>query len=206
MLSGFFLVILLLEIYAAVCIGVNVVADNDRITVIINEITYWKNHKLLPQEQCDFLLALYTKGDRIMETEETDTPKETRNDSNLILQLCLLILLLPFSFLVLYFTEFHSGLQLGILILFLCYAIWSYGYHKQANAWITKLALMITLLLILLLTIFLSNQLVSDQYILYFVIMLNFVGWFLIGNKFKLKFLMVISIFLLIFSILYFTL
>ncbi|RDW21780.1 hypothetical protein [Oceanobacillus chungangensis] len=181
-------------------------ADNDRFTVIINEIKYWKTHKLLPNEQCDFLLALYTNGDNRMEKQESVTSKESKTNLILNLQLCLLILLLPFSFLVLYFTKFHPGLQLGILILFLSYTFWSYGYHKQTNVWIMHLALMKALFIILLLTVSLCNQLMDSGSMLHTVVIpLNFVSWFIIGRKLRIRYLMITSAFLLFFAIIYFT-
>ena len=31
--------------------------------IIINEITFWKKNKLLPEHYCDFLMTLYTEGE-----------------------------------------------------------------------------------------------------------------------------------------------
>lgn len=101
--------------------------EEKRIATIVNEIEYWKKHKLLPDQQCDFLLALYTNGEKV-----TKIPGKSKmnisHESRMIkmMQLIILLLLLPFSFLVLYFTEFHSYLQLGILALFFSYAFWSF--------------------------------------------------------------------------------
>ena len=36
--------------------------DENRKQIIIKEIGYWKNNKLLPEQYCNFLLALYTEG------------------------------------------------------------------------------------------------------------------------------------------------
>ena len=35
---------------------------NQRKQIIINEITFWKQNKLLPEHYCDFLMTLYTEG------------------------------------------------------------------------------------------------------------------------------------------------
>ena len=35
---------------------------NQRKQIIINEITFWKQNKLLPEQYCDFLMTLYTEG------------------------------------------------------------------------------------------------------------------------------------------------
>ncbi|MGM9950610.1 MAG: hypothetical protein ACI33P_10810 [Lysinibacillus sp.] len=36
---------------------------NQRKQIIINEITFWKQNKLLPSHYCDFLMTLYTEGE-----------------------------------------------------------------------------------------------------------------------------------------------
>ena len=35
---------------------------NQRKQIIVNEITFWKKNKLLPEHYCDFLMTLYTEG------------------------------------------------------------------------------------------------------------------------------------------------
>lgn len=37
--------------------------SNQRKKIILNEITFWKQNKLLPEHYCDFLTTLYTEGD-----------------------------------------------------------------------------------------------------------------------------------------------
>ncbi len=44
--------------------------DETRKQIIINEIEYWKEHHLLPEQYCDFLLALYTEGNGIEKKEK----------------------------------------------------------------------------------------------------------------------------------------
>ena len=36
--------------------------SNQRKQIILNEITFWKQNKLLPEHYCDFLMTLYTEG------------------------------------------------------------------------------------------------------------------------------------------------
>ena len=42
--------------------------SNQRKQIIINEITFWKQNKLLPEHYCDFLMTLYTEGEQAEET------------------------------------------------------------------------------------------------------------------------------------------
>lgn len=37
--------------------------SNQRKQIILNEITFWKQNKLLPEHYCDFLSTLYTEGE-----------------------------------------------------------------------------------------------------------------------------------------------
>ncbi|SDM84784.1 hypothetical protein SAMN05518871_102384 [Psychrobacillus sp. OK028] len=46
--------------------------------IIMNEITFWKKNKLLPEHYCDFLLALYAQG-------ENQADEQTENASHALL-------------------------------------------------------------------------------------------------------------------------
>lgn len=43
---------------------------NPRKKIILNEILFWKQNKLLPEHYCDFLATLYAEGNDIEELEE----------------------------------------------------------------------------------------------------------------------------------------
>lgn len=43
---------------------------NPRKKIILNEILFWKQNKLLPEHYCDFLATLYSEGNDIEELEE----------------------------------------------------------------------------------------------------------------------------------------
>lgn len=73
--------------------------NNSRKQIIVNELLYGKKSRLLPDQYCDYLLALYTEGNQ---------PKETRKEKKgMVLQLMNLIflLLIPISVFFIYFTE-----------------------------------------------------------------------------------------------------
>ncbi|RIJ67597.1 hypothetical protein CW357_10740 [Rummeliibacillus sp. TYF005] len=50
--------------------------------VILNEISFWKKNKLLPEHYCDFLTTLYSEG---QEVEENNTTKIRINAANSLL-------------------------------------------------------------------------------------------------------------------------
>ncbi len=50
--------------------------NQEKNQLIIQEILKWKENRLLPEEQCDFLLALYTKGGEIEIPNQSDLRKQ----------------------------------------------------------------------------------------------------------------------------------
>lgn len=53
-----------------------IIMTNPRKKIILNEILFWKQNKLLPEHYCDFLAALYTEGADIEELEPVQHPKQ----------------------------------------------------------------------------------------------------------------------------------
>jgi hypothetical protein len=176
-----------------------VILADDRTRIIINEIKYWKEHKLLPESQCDFLLALYTQGE---DYESIASPMKRNYQVNQYVQLILLILMIPFSFLVVYFTQFNFILQLGILVLFLSYAFWVFSYFRKKDIKYIHIAITVFLVLLLITTDFISSVLHLNQYVTILFFIFNFIGWFILSRKLHYKYLMVIS-FLALFVLLF---
>ncbi|WP_068674313.1 hypothetical protein [Oceanobacillus sp. Castelsardo] len=173
--------------------------DDNRINIIINEINYWKRNKMLPETYCDYLLALYTKG------ESDDFIKSSSFQKVIpILQLVLCTLLLPFSFLVIYFTRFEALLQLAILFLFFIYTLWCFKSLKKRTDIMAHIALIIALFIILLFSIHLAKTLSSGSFFVNVTIILNFVFWLYLGYIKQLKYLKYTSITGLIFAIFYY--
>ena len=86
------------EVALSLCLFLEGVMRDERTKTIVREIKYWKQYRLLPDEYCDFLLALYTQG----ETEKEQPNKDVHHPL-FYLWMCLSLLLLPLSFLVIYF-------------------------------------------------------------------------------------------------------
>ncbi len=161
---------------------------DDRTNTIVKEIKYWKEHRLLPETQCDFLLALYTQG------EDNNESADNKKNTFLYIQLILLTLMVPFSFLVVYFTQFDIILQLSILVLFSGYAIWTsrYLYTRRINY--VHLSIIVLLVLLLMITDLITNILQLNQYVTIFMFSLNFLGWFVLSRKLKYNYLLISSI------------
>lgn len=167
----------------------NRLAD-ERISTIVKEIKYWKEHKLLPEVHCDFLLALYTQG----EDDSIATPKKSKQNFFLYFWLILLVIMVPFSFLVVYFTQFNFILQLSIQVLFIGYAFWLVRYVRKESHPYVHIPIIVMLALILIFTDFISNHLHFNQYLNIFAFILNFSGWYILGSKFRYRYLLISSI------------
>ncbi|MFC4558839.1 hypothetical protein ACFO3D_11545 [Virgibacillus kekensis] len=174
--------------------------QDKRIATIVEEIGYWKEHKLLPDMYCDFLLALYTNGEY---SEEPQKGKISRIALVNLVQLTMLFLLLPFSFVTIYLTEFHFILQSGFLILFALYAFWMSRTYRVKRSKVYHLALLIHLLLILLLCVHISTALVLEQGIQIALILVNMVFWYFLGQKYRINYLRIVSGISVLFVILY---
>ncbi|GGN66146.1 MULTISPECIES: hypothetical protein [Oceanobacillus] len=177
--------------------------EHERKITIINEIEYWKQHKLLPEHYCDFLLALYTEG------EEATTIEQQRKGTSFTkvverFQIALLYLLLPFSFIVIYFTEFHVNLQLVILFLLLSYSVAVAIYYKNKRAVYFHSAFIISLFLGLLLSLSISNLWFIQPIAAALVIVCNFIFWIFAGYKLKSKYIAFIGALGVIFVFLYY--
>ena len=167
--------------------------DDRRIAIIINEIKYWKQHRLLPEQYCDYLLALYTEGG----DEEIFTKSRKAKRFTLYLerfQIVLLYLSLPFSFIVIYFTEIHVYLQLVILTLFLLLSLWLCFHYKEEKGILFHTSLVVSLFLFLFASLLVCGLLFTTQWAASITIALNFSLWILFGYVIKLKYLVFLGI------------
>lgn len=93
--------------------------------IIMAEIYYWKQNKLLPEHYCDFLLTLYTQGDHDEEIRAEDAvlSKEKKKMNNRVFIKQFLYILIAFAVLGLtlkLWNHFFAGnmmMLVGLLIL-----------------------------------------------------------------------------------------
>jgi hypothetical protein len=81
--------------------------DEKRKEIIIRELQYWKQSKLLPSHYCDYLLSLYTEGE--YDHKDQGAGKAVWKQVRWFVA----IMLFVFSILVIYFTNFSSYMQIG---------------------------------------------------------------------------------------------
>lgn len=165
--------------------------DNNRHTeIIVKEIKYWREHHLLSEEKCDFLLALYTQGEETY--QESAGPKKRRQFQN-IASLVTLLWLIPLSFIITYFTDFYEILQMVIFILFISFSFWAYNHFKKNEFPFEYVALLTGLMMILYTSVFLTKTLTETTIIIECVIFVNFLIWVWIGWKNQFKYVLIIG-------------
>ncbi|WP_423407429.1 hypothetical protein AABM38_16780 [Heyndrickxia sp. MSNUG] len=154
--------------------------DDQRKKIIVNEINYWKQNRMLPEHYCDFLLNLYTEGI----TEAEPASKKIQFELPRILTVFLLGLL-SLSVLLFYFTELSLILQMTIIILFGISSLIS-GIYLISNSYLKLIPLLATALILLIITIQAAEISFPDNtYILYFVTIANCLLWVIAGVKWK---------------------
>ena len=154
--------------------------NETRKKIIIQEIKYWKKSKLLPEKYCDFLLTLYSGG------EENIIPVNKK--ISLHIPLWIFTVLFFTILFVNYFTEIPKGLQITLtaiaIIIFVFFIV-----RYLENSLLFQLALVCLALLILIESVNISNFFFPNSNgFLYFTLLVQCGGWFLVGRKLKLMY------------------
>lgn len=175
--------------------------SNQRIEIIIQEINYWKEHKLLPDVYCDFLLALYTKGESEIETSMSSG--ERRLGLTPILQFMGQFLLLLLVVIVINMQQMNLFFQIIFLLLSFLAVFWLFKLLTKERDLYFHLSTVILMVHFFLITLFLGNQYFNIQWGTNIIIIANFICWFVVGGKYQLKYLQIISVILTIITIIY---
>ncbi|MCD7033070.1 hypothetical protein LRR81_02430 [Metabacillus sp. GX 13764] len=166
--------------------------EQQRKAIIIQEIIYWKENKLLPSAYCDFLLALYTGGQEASEPEGTAAAKNRTAIRSTLFVTFLPLAFLAGALLVIYFTKLPAVLQIAIAgCFFICNAGVIYAARKTRGM---VLPLGTGAALLLLLSMYAASLLMPDsRHAAAAIVLINCILWVLTGIKFKAKVLFFIS-------------
>ncbi|MFJ7927909.1 hypothetical protein [Peribacillus sp. NPDC096448] len=155
--------------------------DEMRKKIIIQEINSWKESRMLPEQYCNYLLALYCQGEL-----PPSKSIETGSKKNSIFSGVLIGTLFAFIVFLNYFTEITIRMQMlmtTISILVFGLAVRRLNGRKI----IFQMALMGMVLSLLLLTVSLAEFMApGKEGILYIFLFINCGLWILLGNKLKL--------------------
>lgn len=166
--------------------------DWQRKAIIIGEIKYWKDNRLLPEAYCDYLLALYTKG----EEEETSSKSSQSMKKNVLTLIFLILNVLVAPGIAFFIIYAQVNLMATISLLFLAlvmslglsYIAWKL-YHIEFNY-----IILVLLLNLLILSMIVINQWVTHTVIALVMIYLQLIVWIFLGAKLKNKSLLIIGI------------
>lgn len=121
-----------------------IILNKQRKEVIIKEISYWKQSKLLPEHYCNYLLALYSEGENNVETESVIN-KRSYIKPFIAYTVPLFV---PVMFLVTYFTELSVELQMLLLMIFALLSSVVYFFFRKEKQYIHIPAIVIAILLL----------------------------------------------------------
>lgn len=162
--------------------------NKNRKIIIVKEIVYWKENRMLPEHYCDYLLTLYTEGNRPV--EEKESIKKSRL-SLLLGSLCLLFI--PMTVFLFYFTELSFILQMAISLIFLTLCIGGIYFLKYKNIGI-DIVISAAALIFLLASVHMVIQLFpGNLIILNSVLIIHCLIWFIVGRKFQLLYFTISS-------------
>ena len=162
--------------------------NEQRKKIIISEIQYWKQKKLLPAHYCDFLIALYARGNESedeLEITQSVLEKEKKRQGRIIGTLLILGVILSAGIFV--FDKYPIlmlGLSGMILMVFLLYPILNPIIRKSA---ILPFIYISSAMLLLSMSLKLWNVFFSDQSMLLVgLLILNCILWLFAGRFLKL--------------------
>ncbi|WP_042345863.1 hypothetical protein [Bacillus massiliigorillae] len=159
--------------------------DEMRKKVIIKEIHYWKETRILPEQYCNYLLALYSEGDE----EEFVTVKRKP-----LLSYLFVTLIIVSALIVNYFTENILSMQipLYLFLIGLLIVITIFEYKKNGTLLIPLIA---SAFVLVLLTVNTWESFFPKQMIfLYVGLLCNCLIWIVIGKKLSLQYFLVAGI------------
>ena len=162
--------------------------NEQRKKIIISEINYWKQKKLLPAHYCDFLIALYAKGngdEEDLNITKSVLEKEKKRQRGIVGALLLLVAILSVGLFV--FDQYPIlmvGLSGMILLVFLLYPIFKPTIRKSA---ILPFIYISSAILLLAMSLKIGRVFFSDQsMLLVSLLILNCILWLFAGRFLKL--------------------
>ncbi|MBX0358745.1 hypothetical protein [Halobacillus sp. Nhm2S1] len=172
---------------------------HERTKTIVDEIKYWKQNQLLPEEYCNFLLALYTQGENLEHKESA----ESSQTLTFYIFMAIHPILLSLSFLVIYFTEMGIIMQTVVLSSFVI-GVWFHirWLQYKKSDWLF-VPLFNGALILLLMTVHLNQNMIGLEYSFYITLILNLVLWIFLGWFWKVKTLFYSGVIGFIFLIIY---
>lgn len=161
--------------------------------IIVQEILYWRNNKLLPDHYCQFLLNLYQEGNTI-HTSEVESNKKKSSMKMGLISILISIIVVSLIFIASYFRDFPFYMQ-GLIIsgaTVLLYASTTWLFYKKSDYF--HLTLGISSLAALFTTLWFGIGLELDSFALFLALIAVLIIWLLSAFYFHADYLIMITI------------
>ena len=163
--------------------------SNPRKKIILNEILFWKQSKLLPEQYCDFLMTLYTEGNDDGLEEEVSHKKAVKSkEKRRMVIIYFFVLLVSITLLAILFMTAQATevMILFIGLLSIAFIIIAFKVAREKNL-LAPLFQVAAALLIFGLSVKISlTYFEQKEWVLYALLIANCLLWLLSGLKLKL--------------------
>lgn len=156
--------------------------------MIISEIKYWKQNKLLPEHYCNFLITLYAQGNDEKEVKATEAvlAKEKKKLNRTIIMLSILAIIVSGSMFV--FIQ-YPGLTLTLTAIVLCSFLLLTMRKSALQMGIAPVLYILASLMLLLMSLKLWGVFFEEHTMLLMgLLILNCGLWLLAGRMLKLQY------------------
>lgn len=159
--------------------------SNPRKQIILNEILFWKQNKLLPEQYCDFLMTLYSEGNEFENQEKISHKKAVKaKEKQKIIIFNSFLLIVAIIIIGLLFTVDQITLLLIIVVgvLSILSLIFTFYYSKKQGGLLVPILQFVSSLFVFGLSIKISiYYFPNDTNILYSLLIANCVLWLGMG-------------------------
>ncbi|MCG7336401.1 hypothetical protein MHZ95_14120 [Sporosarcina sp. ACRSM] len=155
--------------------------------IIISEIKYWKQSKLLPEHYCDFLIALYGQGDgeNVSAAKADDAilvKEKKRMNWTILLLSCLALIVCSMMFVLVQ----YPGVTMTLTVLF-TFMLLQLTFRKKQNRSLTSFLYILAAFLLLVTSFKLWFLFFEGQFnLLIALLILNCALWLMAGRLLKL--------------------
>ena len=156
--------------------------SNQKKQIIMNEITFWKQNKLLPEHYCDFLMTLYSEGKQQEEIEGKVKNAVKSVEKRKKLSLAVFFPVVAAVIVLLLFTMQYEWVVIAVAGVFAASCLLGAFYFAKKNNILATMLQLATALLALGITLKVcTTYFAGNNEMLYVLLLINCVFWLLSG-------------------------
>ncbi|MGL4523732.1 MAG: hypothetical protein ACRCWQ_14385 [Bacilli bacterium] len=160
-----------------------IILKEERKQVIIEEILFWKQNKLLPLEYCDYLFAFYSAGD------EENVHKYRKVPPFVVLHTMIMLLFIPIFFVFLFTDSAPTSIELVSMSVMVLYAFTVMLFNLKMRGWFFHLGTTLGFFLLFLFTLHNYWDQILPQSLLFAIYTTQMVFWVAVGQKLRVSYL-----------------